>query len=572
MSKVEVKLTDTIRQWIRLSLNRPTEEIFPAIIQRLETKTTTKGTINEIKGNTNKEKGDLWEAFSQVYLEAILPEGSEVYPFLKVPKEHKDKLTLPSKDAGIDLIAVVPGKKTGVVFYNAIQCKYRHMTGKVSKFNPGGKTKITYSDLSTFIAATTVGTWKKRWLITNCDGGIWKNLRSGEAFTDGKCTTITVKRSKFMALSKETWIKMAGIVGHSLLPSPIESKIPLKETVTSSVTTGVPLSGVVPVKTSRISPPAHIRKKMEQDKKEAIRNHRAAYLGALAKPSSTITKVTTILVLLSIVVANANPDCWTPSASMDCSAYGVNTSEPMITDLIYFPVSGSGVIDSAKMAVSELQYRFDKMWIRTIPYHQLIFELVQPLCVPAMYTNQTEIALHSFGWGPLWLYLSKSICEPGIIELGFANSSSNIAVIMGRKLLNHLRKKGIPVPDIDKFTPPPHIKVGYYNATSAYDLSWTLTDIGQGQFMTFDVMKFRNSVYIATRDDEVDSPIFLIFGMACFIGMFCVGGLFFFYGGWKWFRLNVCCCMDQCGICWLTRIESVDRVSSRSSLRNTWMS
>src|SRR5688572_25235278 len=82
--------------------------------------------FNEIYAITakmgNKEKGNLFERFTYHLIkgEPRLSNGLEkIWMYNDIPKNILLDLNLPSRDKGIDLLALINGK------YYAIQCKFR---------------------------------------------------------------------------------------------------------------------------------------------------------------------------------------------------------------------------------------------------------------------------------------------------------------------------------------------------------------------------------------------------------------------------------------------------------------
>lgn len=202
---------EIIRSWVKLSLGRKDEEIFPAIVDRLETEMSTHksgGQIAEIKGRNMKEKGDLWEAFCVLYLQA---HGYTVFRLADTPQVWVDHLKLKTDhekkvhDSGIDLVAGTPGTSQPV----AIQCKYRHVTGKHNKFNKHGKTLVTWQDLSTFYAmCARTGPWCQHLVMTNCHGVNRKGQKTPK--------DATMARLRFTNTPRDVWLKIAGSVGQTI--------------------------------------------------------------------------------------------------------------------------------------------------------------------------------------------------------------------------------------------------------------------------------------------------------------------------------------------------------------------
>lgn len=198
-----MEVVENVRNWVKVCINRSAGEIFSHIVNRIETDVTkTIHGLHEAKVQSAKGKGDKWEAFCYLYLQAIMPDA-QVYFLKTVPDVVKKQLNLPGSDLGIDLVVIQP---SGAI---AVQCKYRHCTGKVSKFRPGGKTYITYANLATFIAlCARTGPWIQHIVMTNCDGASWRKLKTVK--------DLTIAKTKFTKTPYSTWLSMSGIQGHSL--------------------------------------------------------------------------------------------------------------------------------------------------------------------------------------------------------------------------------------------------------------------------------------------------------------------------------------------------------------------
>ncbi|CAH6418564.1 Hypothetical protein POVN_LOCUS282 [uncultured virus] len=197
-----------IRTWIKLNLGKKVEEIFAAVILRIETDCAkTAQSLHELKGRSTKAKGDLFEAFCYLYLEAL---GYQVCTLKTLPQEKREHLRMPRNDAGIDLVAYT---SEGPI---AVQCKYRHCNGKATKWKPHGKTTITWDELSTFIAlASLTGPWARKVVITNCDGVSWKGKNK-------PADALVLAKGTLTSTTREMWVKMAGTQGHVLGSQPVD--------------------------------------------------------------------------------------------------------------------------------------------------------------------------------------------------------------------------------------------------------------------------------------------------------------------------------------------------------------
>lgn len=205
-----------VQSWIKMSLGRPKEEIFGAVIDRIETHGSycasdrKIASVASLKDKTTKAKGDLWEAFCYLYLSAC-NKNNIVYFLDSLPRETRKRLRLPSQDIGIDLVIVrLPSSTSPDVSYEAVQCKYRHTSTK-----GGRRTYVKYADLATFIAlCSRTGPWAKKHVMTNCHGASWKGLKS----KDGDETTLT--KTLFENLSRSTWVAMSRVIPASISPAP----------------------------------------------------------------------------------------------------------------------------------------------------------------------------------------------------------------------------------------------------------------------------------------------------------------------------------------------------------------
>ncbi len=124
---------------------------------------------DKLKVLPNKEKGDLFEQFT-VYLFKLHPWYSditkEIWLLDDVPPSHLEKIKIPEKDYGIDLVLLDTDGK-----YSAIQCKYRQHRHEI----------ISWAELATFVGLTfgTSGKFKRGYLVTNTYD-ITKNVENAE--------------------------------------------------------------------------------------------------------------------------------------------------------------------------------------------------------------------------------------------------------------------------------------------------------------------------------------------------------------------------------------------------------
>ena len=150
----------------------------------------------EMRTRDNKKiRGDMFEDFCVQYLKFI--QGyEEVWLLEDVPEDVLTKLGMQRRDVGIDLVARHKGK------YIAIQCKYKKQETMKTKI-------VTWKALSTFYAlCMRTGPWDKFVVMTNC--AYVRHM--------GKKTPkdLSICLRKLQGVSKEDWLKMCGVTGHTL--------------------------------------------------------------------------------------------------------------------------------------------------------------------------------------------------------------------------------------------------------------------------------------------------------------------------------------------------------------------
>ena len=91
----------------------------------------------EMRTRDNKKlRGDIFEDFCVLYLKHVR-KFENVWRLDDVPRDIREKLSLTTKDMGIDIVAELKGK------YTAVQCKYKkHVSMK--------RNVVTWKALSTF--------------------------------------------------------------------------------------------------------------------------------------------------------------------------------------------------------------------------------------------------------------------------------------------------------------------------------------------------------------------------------------------------------------------------------------
>lgn len=128
-------------------------------------------TTKDIKMKT-KTKGDLWEYFCKLYLEAS-GKYSHVYLLKDVPTSIISRV-----DNGIDIVCVTHDGD-----YVAVQCKFRYSVKT--------ELKVDWASLSTFcgLCETKCKLWKEYIIMTNCKGVTWKNGKLSNKYKTMAVTT-----------------------------------------------------------------------------------------------------------------------------------------------------------------------------------------------------------------------------------------------------------------------------------------------------------------------------------------------------------------------------------------------
>ena len=138
-------MSDLIKQWIRSALSG-SKNVFESVLDQFRIYLDKPvGSITEFKRRTTKNKGDLFEHFSLLYLQA-LGIYQNVWLLKDIPESILTELHLTRADRGIDLVA---SDRTG---YIAIQCKLR-LTPSRNKYGQRQHV-VTWKELglSSFIA------------------------------------------------------------------------------------------------------------------------------------------------------------------------------------------------------------------------------------------------------------------------------------------------------------------------------------------------------------------------------------------------------------------------------------
>jgi predicted helicase len=140
---------------------------------------------------SQKRKGDLFEAFCVLYLEHFVG-YKHAWLLCQVPDHVRQMLRLGTQDMGIDLVAEDQQGN-----YHAVQCKFR-------KPVKGRKNVLPWSCLSTFYAlCSRTGPWASHLVMTNCD----YVKRVGTANDKDR----TVCLDEFRDVSRQQWMDAIGM-------------------------------------------------------------------------------------------------------------------------------------------------------------------------------------------------------------------------------------------------------------------------------------------------------------------------------------------------------------------------
>ena len=153
--------------------------------------------LTEMRKRDNKKiRGDIFEEFCVLYLKHVL-NYEKVWRLPDVPDDVLIKLNMKRRDMGIDIICYNLG------VYSAIQCKYK-------KHSNNRKHCVTWKELSTFYALClkTQISWGKYIVMTNCE----YITHMGQKTEKDQSICI----GTFRNISKDEWIKMCGLTGHTV--------------------------------------------------------------------------------------------------------------------------------------------------------------------------------------------------------------------------------------------------------------------------------------------------------------------------------------------------------------------
>jgi predicted helicase len=166
-------------------------------------------TFLEMRKRDNKKiRGDIFEEFCVLYLTHIL-NYNQVWRLENVPEDLLIKLSLKRRDMGIDIICEHDGN------YFAVQCKYKKHTSY-------RKHSVSWKELSTFYALCLRSGfpgsgWEKYIVMTNCEfvNHMGKKTEKDQSICIGT----------FRNISKEDWIKMCNLSGHTVSDSVPETNV-----------------------------------------------------------------------------------------------------------------------------------------------------------------------------------------------------------------------------------------------------------------------------------------------------------------------------------------------------------
>lgn len=159
--------------------------------------------IQDLRQKCTKTKGDIFEAFTVIYLEKVL-QWEKVWLLKDIPDDILVELSLGRRDMGIDIVGYDQGN------YYAVQCKYK-------KRNPHKKyTTVSWKELSTFQSlCSRTGPWYQQIVVTNCD---YVHHQGQKLPTDK-----TIAKKTLQNLKRVDWLAMIGDNGHQLVEN--EEKI-----------------------------------------------------------------------------------------------------------------------------------------------------------------------------------------------------------------------------------------------------------------------------------------------------------------------------------------------------------
>jgi len=160
----------------------------------------------EMRTRDNKKlRGDIFEDFCVLYLKHVR-KFENVWRLDDVPKDIREKLSLTTKDMGIDIVAELKGK------YTAVQCKYKkHISMK--------RNVVTWKALSTFYAlCMRTGPWEKYIVMTNCEYARHQGKKGPK--------DLSICLRKFQSTTKEEWTLMCELDGDKLAETPVKKLTP----------------------------------------------------------------------------------------------------------------------------------------------------------------------------------------------------------------------------------------------------------------------------------------------------------------------------------------------------------
>ena len=216
-------ITNLVNRAILTALSNAKDSIFDAFIEECQKIYDTGAhSIQDLRLRCTKTKGDIFEAFTVLYLEKV-HNWEKVWLLKDVPDNILVELGLGRRDMGIDIIGYDQGN------YYAVQCKYK-------KKNPHKKyTVVGWKELSTFQAlCSRTGPWKQQLVVTNCDYAKHQGNRS--------VNDKTIAKKTLQGITRVEWLAMVGDTGHRLgndkeeiqevPPAPTTRKIIIRRKIT----------------------------------------------------------------------------------------------------------------------------------------------------------------------------------------------------------------------------------------------------------------------------------------------------------------------------------------------------
>jgi hypothetical protein len=170
--------------------------------------------ISELKRNSSKNKGNIFEVLCMMFLKA---KGYEVWHLTEVPEDVLKYLNLVSFDLGIDLIArcKIPSSHSSTLddyFYFPVQVKYRKPTR-----DREGRTvhRVGWKDISTFLSLVArTGPpkgWMRHVIMTNAESVCWRGKKSKKDWTIAKQSFEKASNMFWLQVSKTNDSGVSGV-------------------------------------------------------------------------------------------------------------------------------------------------------------------------------------------------------------------------------------------------------------------------------------------------------------------------------------------------------------------------